>query len=163
MENRKQKGNAVWPTIDSIQTAREAAQQGFWAAIAVAVITSIAILAAMALGGALGPLDLGVWAFIDVGIYVAIAIGIRRMSRVAAVLGLVLYIANRIYLWAVLGARPAGIAMTAILVIALLNGVRGTFAYHRLRKQGIEETLADGSDATLQETTASDDVQDTSR
>ena len=163
MANQKQKGNAFWPTIDSIQTAREAARQGFWASIAVAVITTIAIVAAMALGGALGPIDLGVWAFIDVGIYVAIAIGIRRMSRVAAVLGLVIYMANRVYLWAIAGVRPAGIAMTVILVLAFITGVRGTFAYHRLRKQGIEETLADDSEAAPQETAASDDFQDDPR
>lgn len=148
----KAKQNAFWPAIDSIKRAREVAQQGFWAAVVVAVITSIVAIIAIATGGTLG-LPVSAWSFIDVGIFVAIAIGIRRMSRIAAVLGLVVYVGNQLYIWSVTGPRTTGMIVVVFLTLAFIHGVRGTFAYHSYRKQGIEETLAEDSPMPV------DDVQ----
>lgn len=111
---------------------------GFWAAVIVAVITTILILAAIAMGGIAGLPALSAWSFIDVGIYVAIAIGIRRFSRIAAILGLIMYVADRVYLWTVVGVQAnAGIIFTIFLTLAFIHGVRGTFAYHTLRKNAL--------------------------
>jgi hypothetical protein len=138
----KPKQNAFWPTIDSIQTARETAMQGFWAAVFVAVLTAIAALVSIVVGNIAG-LPISAWSFIDAGIFVAIAIGIRRMSRIAAALGLVLYIGGRIYMWSLTGPPTAGIVMFLFITLAFVHGVRGTLAYHRYRRQGIEETLGE--------------------
>ncbi|HEY9818764.1 MAG TPA: hypothetical protein V6D20_23595 [Candidatus Obscuribacterales bacterium] len=140
----KAKQNAFWPTIDSIKRAREVAQQGFWAAVIVAVVTAIFTVVSIMAGNIAG-LPISAWSFIDVGIFVAIAIGIRRMSRIAAVLGLVVYVGNQLYIWSVTGPRTTGIIVVVFLILAFIHGVRGTFAYHSYRKQGIEETLAEES------------------
>lgn len=135
----KKKQNIFWPEIDSKETAREVANQGFWAAIVVAVVTTIVILITMAAGTLedIPPID--AWAFIDVGIFVAIALGIRKMSRIAAVSGLVVYLIERIYALSYTGGG-GGLFIAIALILAFINGVRGTFAYHRLRRQSLEET-----------------------
>ena len=72
------------------------------------------------------------WPPADVVLYAAIAFGIFRMSRVAAVAGLALYTAERVFAWAAYG-RLAPIML--IFQIAFAIAVRGTFAYHRLAKE----------------------------
>ncbi|TVQ23381.1 MAG: hypothetical protein EA367_02515 [Leptolyngbya sp. DLM2.Bin15] len=148
----KAKQNVFWPTIDSIQRAREVAQQGFWAAVIVAVVTTLFALVSI-VAGDIAELPISAGSFIDVGIFVAIAFGIRRMSRVAAVLGLVVYFGNQLYMWSIIGPQTAGIIVVVFMMLAFIHGVRGTFAYHSYRKQGIQETLAEDSSMPV------DDVQ----
>lgn len=127
---------SLWffPSVATKADARKAAYQGFWAAIVVASIT--VVFAAIAV--TVGPVD-GVpidgWAFFDAGLFVAIAIFIRKLSRAGAVCGLGLYCLERIGMWAMYGVGPNDISsiwMIALLVIAFINGIRGTFAYHRM-------------------------------
>ena len=135
------KPNGFWPAIDSLATARQVARQGVWASILVAVITTIMIFVVQSLGGVEDVPPLDAWAFIDVGLFVAIAIGINKMSRFAAVSGLSLYLLGRIYVWSQVGVG-SGLIFSILLSMAFLNAVRATFAYHRLRRQSIEADLA---------------------
>ncbi|HBL58637.1 MAG TPA: hypothetical protein DDZ80_09010 [Cyanobacteria bacterium UBA8803] len=136
MASNKQK-NQLWASIDSIETAKQAAQQGVWAAAFVAIITSIFAIVSVALGGSLpeGMPAIDAWAFWDVGIFVAIAWGIHKMSRFAAVAGLVLYIVEQIIMRI---SNPsnfgAGLFIVILFILAFINAVRGTFAYHRFRR-----------------------------
>lgn len=45
------KKNGFWIQIDSIETAKQAANQGFWAAILVAGITTVLAIVAITVGG----------------------------------------------------------------------------------------------------------------
>lgn len=136
----------LFASVDSLEAAKQTAYQGRAAAILVAVITTAFILISIALGGSLGATmpQVDAWAFWDVGLFVAIAIGIHKLSRVAAVAGLLLYIVEQI---AMRAANPsmsgAGVVVAVFLILAFVNGVRGTFAYHRLRRLVAEQGQSD--------------------
>lgn len=55
------------------------------------------------------------------------------MSRTAAIFGLVLYIIEKIYMMIIYGIMPN--FMIVIFTMGFINGIRGTFAYHKLKKQ----------------------------
>ncbi|NEQ31463.1 MAG: hypothetical protein F6K04_10725 [Leptolyngbya sp. SIO4C5] len=126
--------NALWPPINTPAEAKQVAKQGFWAAVCVATLTAIFALVAIALGESILDMPIDAWSFVDVGIFIAIALGIRKLSRIAAILGLIFYVLGQIYMWTTVGFQPNGIPIMAILVMAFINGIRGTFAYHRLRQ-----------------------------
>jgi hypothetical protein len=113
--------------VRSVEGARRAAKRGTWAAALGATVTSTAVLR--------GRHGLTAWNWIDVLLVVLIAWGIYRMSRVAAIAGLVLYIIERIPLLFAETTAPilAGRAFFGLFMLLLfVNGVRGTFAHHRL-------------------------------
>ena len=71
------------------------------------------------------------WAFVDAGAMAVLGFFIHRMSRSAGVIALVWFIVARIQ-----GAMTHGFASNVLLGLILLpgfiNGLRGTFVYHRL-------------------------------
>lgn len=73
-------------------------------------------------------LGLTEWSYLDAGVMAVIAFGLFRLSRVAAVAGLVVFILGRL----AMGLNQRGYVVALIFFVALVNGVRGTFAYHRL-------------------------------
>jgi hypothetical protein len=77
-------------------------------------------------------LGLSLWSLVDAFLFAIIAIGIWKMSRVAAVLGLCLYLYGQWHLLTTVGETANG-AMIAIFVMFFASGIRGTFAYHRIR------------------------------
>lgn len=116
-----------WPDVSTPAQARSTAAKG----AAVAGLIALATLA-MSLYSAYGRAG-GHWmpsSLVDVGVFLVIAFGIWRLSRVAAVVGLTLYLGERIYLLVTLGHIPSIIAFFVMLF--LFHAVRGTFAYHRL-------------------------------
>ncbi|MGB3138851.1 MAG: hypothetical protein WBB18_18725, partial [Nodosilinea sp.] len=126
-----------FPPIVTKADARKVADQGFWAAIVVTMITVVFATVASILGP-IEDVPINAWSFIDAGIFVALGLGIRKRSRVAAVAALALYWLNRIYFWSVVGFEPdevSGLWMVVLLSVAFANGIRGTFAHHRLAKQ----------------------------
>ncbi len=116
--------NKLFPEITDRETAKKAAGQGVGAAALVSLITAI-----MAIGGWLGA---GPGALLDAALFAAIAFGIHKMSRTAAVLGLILYLVERIFAMAK-GTGTSGMAMTVMLTIAFIQSVRATFAYHNIQ------------------------------
>ncbi|MBW4518560.1 MAG: hypothetical protein KME16_02345 [Scytolyngbya sp. HA4215-MV1] len=131
---RPQKPNNFLPPIETLSDAQKVARMGTWAACFVTGMTAL-----LAIASIVGVLPSGVpingWALIDAGIFGAIAWGIYQMSRVAAVAGLVVYIAERIYMQVAAGAQPgAGLIVSIFITLAFINAVRGTFAYHRMKK-----------------------------
>ncbi len=127
------------PPIQTIPQARAAAAWGRGAAIIVASVT--ALIALLAGGGVkVTPIPINHWlALVDAGMYAALAWGIHRMLRTAALAALAIFVASRIY---VLGAlfrdgAPGGLGAligSLLVVVSFVNGVRGTFAYRRLRE-----------------------------
>jgi hypothetical protein len=132
--DREQKpGILSFPTIVTLSDAQSTGRQGAWAACFIAGIMSLAALASF-FGRLPEDFPRDGWALIDAAIFGLIAWGIYRMSRVAAVAGLVLYIIERIAMHIALGkSHISGIFVTVLFLFAFINAVRGTFAYHRMR------------------------------
>lgn len=129
--------NWVWPNVDTQSGAAWAMKQAFWAAVLVAVVTS-----GFALLGAVGVAfvrasGFDAWALVDGIIFGAIAVGLWMHSRVAAWAGLVLYGAERAYMWSTIGVKNPVIA--GIFILAFIGGIRGTSAMHRLERAKPEQ------------------------
>jgi hypothetical protein len=118
----------LWPAVDTPEQAVRAARRGMWAAVLVAGVTALA--AGLALSGGEPVAGVDGSAFVDAVLFGVIGWGIRRLSRVAAVAGLVLYLLERAYMWAEGG--DTNIAFAIILSFCFVTGIRGTFAHHRL-------------------------------
>jgi hypothetical protein len=119
----------AWAIYDE-QSARQVTRQGMWAAFFVAIVTG----AAAFLAGSGIPLIKGVGqtAWVDAVVFAALGIGIARMSRLAAAGALLLYIAERIWMAPSVGLTPV---ITIAMISAFVQGVRGTWAFHKFRQQ----------------------------
>ena len=119
--------NGLWPEIRDEDSARYAAKQGMVGALVVAGVTALVSF--------LGTMGFSLWSLLDAAVFVAIGVGIWRMSRAAAVAGLVVFLIERVQMAA---AHPdqasKGVVMGVIITIAFINGIRGTFAYHRFTR-----------------------------
>lgn len=119
----------MWPTTTTTASARFAVTQAFWAAaVCAAGVALLVTLNHLTPGdGARFPFRFG--SLLDAAAFAAVAIGLSRRSRVAAVCGLFLYLVEEAY---VLGqARPFTLLVVVLFTIAFVNGVRGAFALHR--------------------------------
>ena len=121
--------NWIWPSLSNVTVVRQAAHQGTWAAVLVALMP--ALLAAVSLVEKT-PSQIDTWAFVDTLQFAVIAFAIYKMSRVAAILGLTIYLIQRIVIWATVGSD--NIILTSMIMLAFVNSVRGTVVYHRLVK-----------------------------
>jgi hypothetical protein len=125
---KQKKGFSLWPAVSDEQAAVLAARQGFHAAVYCSIVTAIFAV----LGGfGFQIMDFNLWCLMDAGLMAGLAFGIRRMSRVAAVIALLYYAACRIDLWIEYGFQSPIIA--ALFILMFLSAVRGTFAYHRFK------------------------------
>ena len=116
----------LWPTITDEETAARAARVG--AVIAYLSAVAAAILSIVAwIRGPIGNID--GWSILDAALAALIGWGVWRLSRAWALVGLGLCVTN-------ISLRLADSDVGVIALIILLgavNGVRGTFAYHRFR------------------------------
>jgi hypothetical protein len=130
----KQNSQGFLPAITDLATARSVGRQGAIAAFFCAAMT--AFFAALAVGGVEGSqiLNIDAWALIDAALFFIIGICIWEMSRVFAVSGLLLYLLERVFMWAENPELASkGILISIFMVFAFVNGIRGTFAFHRFR------------------------------
>jgi hypothetical protein len=127
--------HSFWSPVTTIAQARKVARQGCWTALLVAGITAAFAIASIALEDAALDLPINAWSFVDVVIFLAIAWGIYRLSRIAAVLGLVVYGLGQVLMWIAIGPQLEGIWLLTLIVFGFINGIRGTFTYHRLRRE----------------------------
>ncbi|HWZ99758.1 MAG TPA: hypothetical protein VN025_18520 [Candidatus Dormibacteraeota bacterium] len=114
----------LWPKVDLRRKAQKAIEEGFWAASFVAVFAAV-----LALIGFLR--DSRFFDVVQLSLAVlfgALAFGIRRRSRTAAICALSLYIFQRILFWGPIGPFQA---ISLLFVLAFANCIRGTFAYQR--------------------------------
>jgi hypothetical protein len=128
--------HAFWPDVHDDAGARDAISVGSWLVFAYAFVsvvnTIVAVIAARRVdpAGAIRPLVL-----VGVGTasaLVLIGFGIRREWRSAAIVGL------GITLWSIFIvsiARGMAFWFDLVALLGMINGVRGTFAAHRLRAQ----------------------------
>ena len=119
--------NWLWPDITDLESAAAAGREGAAVAFVVAGITAVfAVLSYFHVANVLSP-----WALIDAGVMAILGFFIRRMSRAAAVIALVWFIAARIQ-GAITHGLVGNIVLGIILLTGFVSGVRGTIAYHRL-------------------------------
>lgn len=113
-----------------MEGAKAAARSGFWAAVFVTAVTLGVTLYSHYVGTVLG---FSIYNLIDVFLWSALATGLWFFSRIAAVLGFLYYIGDRVFITIETGEVP-GVLMVIIIGGALIQGIRGSFAYHRLKK-----------------------------
>ncbi len=123
-----------WPEIGNIADAEQASNAGFWAAVFCAVVTAIVATVSAIAGKTVIGID--PVAYGDAALFAVIAWRIRARSKTFAVIGLVLFVIEKIVQAT---TQPQtlgfGVFMAIVLLLSFATGVRGTFAYHRLRDQ----------------------------
>ena len=117
----------LWPKVSDRKNAQFAITEAFCVAAAVAVITALFATVALMKSTSDGTAADGFASALAFG---GISYGIYRKSRIAAISGLVLYLAGRVYVIVKVGSSPVGIWL--LVAFAFLHGVRGTLAYHKL-------------------------------
>jgi hypothetical protein len=129
--------------MNSIEAKKRVKTMGVLAAVILGI--QLLILLALVTLGQSNFIGLDLWSLVDVVIGSALVIWLLvKKSRTAAIGLLVLYIiAQVMMLFAVqnptLGFWIGRLIMVAIILTIYIRGVQGAFAYHRLKKRGIEE------------------------
>ncbi|PKI16315.1 hypothetical protein [Colwellia sp. 12G3] len=126
------KDNFYWPDVSTLEAAKSATKGAMFVAIFVATVT-----AAFALYGMYNDPILGIdgWAFVDSFIFILIAFGLWKLSRFAAVFGVLFYILEQVDMWL---TNPSVPILAVIFTLVLIGGVRGTFSYHKLKSQAVK-------------------------
>ena len=121
-----------WPDITTTPIAEKCIKNAAGVAYFVAGLT--ALLAALAWFDVIHIVS--PWSVIDAALFAVIGFFISRGSRIAASLGLALYVLEAVDRL-LSGGGSSGGASVAVLIFMLfwINGVRGTFALGRLRHQ----------------------------
>ena len=125
--------NVFWPKINDLPSASAASDLGFWAALAVALIT--AVFATIALVANTDILAINAWAYFDAVLFALIAWRIKRRSRAFAVAGLCLFIIEKIVQFSQPEVASSGAVMAVLFLLLFISGVRGTFAFHRFSRE----------------------------
>src|SRR5215472_6129091 len=116
-----------WPSVNSRKDALFAIEEAFWISVIASIFSLIFVLIEFLHGQ---ESDFDILGLATSVFFAGVAFGIRRKSRIAATAGLVMYVLLRIFL-----LPPTGLGsftIGALIALALLHGVRGTFAYHKL-------------------------------
>jgi hypothetical protein len=111
-----------------IARANKRIKQAWIVGVIGGVITLIATLLSVA---GVDILDVNIYVLIDVVLVFGLAYGIYRKSRVCAVIMFVYFVGTKI-LMLVESGRPSGLVMAALFGYWFFQGIRGTFAYHKL-------------------------------
>ena len=133
----------LWPSIANSKSAAEASSGAAAACLIVCTVTGIAAIAAIASSHPV--IGLQGSALVDAAIFGVLGLYIlRRRSRVAAVLALLLYVAEMIGTAVLHGNFKFTVVMFFFLAY-LFHGVRGTFAYASHMKRDSEGGVAESS------------------
>jgi hypothetical protein len=122
-------GSWYWPDVSDQDGAKDAMRLGMWCAIFVAGTTFL-----FALLSFFGIRLMGISpsAILDAALFAAVAYGLSKFSRFAAVAGFMLFLLEKIYALMITGNFLGVGALGIVILIGFLNGVRGAFAYHKL-------------------------------
>ncbi len=117
-----------WPQIDDDVAAVSAARNAMYASFAIAVGTTLAAFSGNS------------WIWVDVALYVMIGIGVRQLSRAAALIGFILYGLS----WLLVPSAMLSpvIVVRLILTALLLNGVRAAVYAHGAHKEAVVDEIA---------------------
>ena len=130
------KSSWIHPAITDEATAKKAARQGVWACGIIAGATLILYFLTYA---DFNPFNLDEYALIDISLFTLIGWGIYRMSRVAAISGLLLYALEQVVTWMEFGFKPS--VHIVLISMAFANSIRATFAFQRFSESAIMPTM----------------------
>jgi len=118
--------------MNTIEDGEKGIKQAWIAGVISGSITLLVVILSVA------GLDLGfsVFALIDVALIFLLSFGIYKKNRIAAVLLLAYYLINQAI--RIAGGNTGGIGMMAIFTYFFIQGVRGTFLYHKLKDAPVE-------------------------
>jgi hypothetical protein len=132
-----------WPDLDDLWSAKKACRQACSGAIAVGLVTTVAVF--LQLKGIKILDGINASGFIDAAVFLVLAFFIYHCSRTAAAIALVLYVAEQV----MMGRFSA---MGILLTLFFINGVRGSFAYHEFKqgmsREEVQATLKEQKEAT---------------
>lgn len=131
LTSRRRQSRKLVPKIFDVDSAEAAAHHGAYAALFCAVSTAALVMVSWYVPALLPGLAIDGTALIDAMLFLFIAWGIAKLSRFAAVCGLLLYVAERWIMFAETG-KVASVWWLVVMLAAFANGIRGTFLYHRL-------------------------------
>lgn len=124
----------LWETIDHPAIARAMAYQGAIATMIILIINVVITFFNLIVEAVTHASLVNQWTFMGIGVSVAIIFGMIAMSRVTAMMSVLLFVLQH-FPDLLQGGFPLRWVLAAVLLVMLLNGVRGTFAYHRLKRQ----------------------------
>lgn len=123
-EEERPKEATLWPDTSNLAGAIAASNQGLWAAAALAVIKfALPIYSVFSVAD----FSMNAWFLVDAILFGAIAFGIWKKARSAAVGGMILYLAEQYWIYQNNG--ETNVIVTLLLFYMFANGIRGTFAY----------------------------------
>ncbi|HZE79581.1 MAG TPA: hypothetical protein VE604_01690 [Candidatus Polarisedimenticolia bacterium] len=122
--------NWAWPEIIDEDSARDAAHMaGGWAGVVAGLTTLFALIS---IAGGMRIMGIGPLSLIDAALFGVVAWRTWCGSRAFAVAGLSLYGLEVLY---GVVTHPPGIGvLTVIILLALINGVRGTVGLHKFEE-----------------------------
>jgi hypothetical protein len=121
------------PAVDDLKSAKKASMYGVWAAVFSAAATVLLfVFLVLASGGKAVDTSIAAVALVDALIFSAVAIGIYKESRLAAVAGLLFFVVEKIVQFSMTG-ETSGIIVPVILTLCYASAIRGVYALHRLR------------------------------
>jgi hypothetical protein len=128
-----------WPAMTSLANAERATRWAFGTAM---------VLTAIQTAGSLLPMTgIGIGGFLDVSAFLALGYGVKRKSRVCALVLLSYFIIAKVIDVVIALVKNhrvgslGGLAIVCLTGLLFLNGVRGTFAYHKFNKTIINRKI----------------------
>jgi hypothetical protein len=135
--------NWAWPEIIDEDSARSAAHTaGGWAAAVAGLTTLLAIISIFSSVSLLG---INAYSLVDAALFGVVAWRVWCGSRGWAIAGLALYGLEVVY--AVVTHPPGVGILTIIVLLALINGVRGTFALHKYTQMNRQQQAMSAAQA----------------
>jgi len=128
--NEEKASKFWWPDVSTLDAAKQAANATVAAAVMIAVVTLGLVIYSVLQEPILG---VTVWSTVDIALYAVVAFGMRKMSRVAAVAGFVLYLSSLAYQASEKGLQNP--VMALLFISFFITGIRGAFSYHRIVKK----------------------------
>jgi hypothetical protein len=122
-----QVASRFWPDVKTRKNSLFAIDEAFWVSIVVAGFTAAYAAIDAGRSGLSGRLGGGIASAVFLA---GIALGIRKKSRIAASAAFLIYTLSHVYFSITTGL--GNLVITALVALALLHGVRGTFAYAKL-------------------------------
>jgi hypothetical protein len=137
MSDGKKNTNWLWPNVSTLKGADGAATEGALASFGVVLLTIV--YSALAIYRQ-PDVHIPLWAWANIPLFAVIGVGIWRMSRTAAVVGLAAHVLEKGYQFVTDGSK--GMLFGLFIALFLYHAVRGTFAYHKLMKARFTEAAA---------------------
>ncbi len=141
----------IWPTTENFYESRQAAGLGAGTAIFCGIVTGVVTWFATH-GKSLLP-GIDATSYIDAGIFLIIGFFIMRMSRIAAVAGLLVYVWGQYEMMKTNGGHM-NYFLVFMFTMNFINGIRGTFAWHEFNRHaepGAEKEEEAARKAALEE------------